>query len=138
MKFITALVAAVSFSTLALADTIRYDDNYGNSGNSLTSVACSDGTNGLITRGFSTFGSLPSFPYIGASSAVAGWNSPNCGTCWAITYNGKTINVLAIDHAADGFNLSLDAMNDLTNGQAVALGTVQATVSQVAASQCGL
>ena len=46
--------------------------------------------------------------------------------------------MLAIDHAGSGFNIALEAMNKLTNGQAVQLGVVQATVNQVAASVCGL
>lgn len=67
-----------------------------------------------------------------------GWNSPNCGSCWQLTYNKTTINVLAIDHAGSGFNIAKEAMNKLTNGQADALGVVQVTSSQVDASVCGL
>jgi Cerato-platanin len=55
-----------------------------------------------------------------------------------LTYNGKTIHVLAIDHAANGFNIALDAMNDLTNGNAVAFGRVDAVTAQVDQSNCGL
>jgi hypothetical protein len=72
---------------------------------------------------FTTFGSLPTFPNISAADAIAGWNSPQCGTCWKITYKGKSVTVIAIDHA-DGFNLSLEALNKLTNGQAEQLGVI--------------
>lgn len=48
------------------------------------------------------------------------------------------MTVLAVDHAGAGFNLALKAMNDLTNGQAVALGRIDATAVQVAASACGV
>lgn len=61
-----------------------------------------------------------------------------CGTCWSATYNGKTIYILAVDHAAAGLNIALDAMNDLTNGQAVFLGRIDAAVAQVDVSNCGL
>jgi hypothetical protein len=102
-------------------------------------VSCSDGANGLITRyHWQTQGQIPRFPYIGGVQAVAGWNSPNCGTCWKLTYSGKTIYVLAVDHSAAGFNIGLDAMNALTNGNAVQYGRVDATASQVAVSNCGL
>ncbi|TFY80993.1 hypothetical protein EWM64_g3012 [Hericium alpestre] len=138
MKFSTSIVALVALIPSALAVSVRYDQTYDNAGQSLSTVACSDGPNGLLTKGFTTFGSLPSFPNIGAAQAVAAWNSPNCGTCWRLTYNGTSINVIAIDHAGDGFNLSLEAMNKLTNGQAVFDGVVQATATQVAASACGL
>jgi hypothetical protein len=48
-------------------------------GDSLTSVSCSDGANGLMTRwGYQTLG--PMFPYV-AAMAGATWNSPKCGTC---------------------------------------------------------
>jgi len=70
--------------------------------------------------------------------AVEGWNSANCGSCWQVTYKGKSINVLAVDHAADGFNLSQKAMDALTNGQAVDLGHVQATVKSLSPHVCGL
>ena len=46
--------------------------------------------------------------------------------------------MLAIDKAGAGFNIALDAMNDLTNGQGTALGRVDAQATQVAASACGL
>merc|ERR1712228_219722 len=46
---------------------------------SLTSVSCSDGANGLMTRwGYQTL--EPMFPYV-AAMAGATWNSPKCGTC---------------------------------------------------------
>ncbi|KAH8166080.1 cerato-platanin [Xylaria polymorpha] len=131
-----------SFLTLAVATsavTVAYDQGYDDAGRSLTAVACSDGPNGLITRyGWQTQGQIPRFPNIGAAVAVAGWNSAACGTCWKLTYNGRSVNVLAVDHAGAGFNIALAAMNTLTNGQAVALGRVEATAVQVATSACGL
>ncbi len=66
-----ALLAAAS-TTLAATVSVSYDETYDNASGSLTSVACSDGTNGLITKGFSSFGSLPQFPNVGGAAAVAG------------------------------------------------------------------
>ena len=87
--------------------------------------------------GYTTFGSLPGFPSIGGSFAIAGWNSADCGTCWKLTYKGKSINVLAIDHSSAGtFNIGLTAMNKLTSNQAKDLGRVSVTYEQVATSQC--
>jgi hypothetical protein len=60
-----------------------------------------------------------------------------CGTCYGVTYNGKTIYVLAVDHTANGFNLAKAAMDELTNGQAAALGRIDAQYAQVATSNCG-
>nr|AGL40516.1 cerato-platanin 3 [Crinipellis campanella] len=140
MKFtlFTTTAALTLLSTYAAAVQLQYDPAYDNAGESLINAACSDGPNGLMTRGFTTFGSLPNFPHIGAADVITGWNSPNCGTCWQVTYNGKSINILAMDVAGNGFNVAQQAMDELTNGQAVALGNIDVQSVQVDASVCGL
>ncbi|EPQ58697.1 Asp f 13-like protein [Gloeophyllum trabeum ATCC 11539] len=139
MKFTSAVVTLTAALVSSVgAVTVSWDSAYDNSGQSLATTACSDGPNGLQTKGFTTFGSLPDYPYIGGASAVGAWNSPSCGSCWELTYNGKTITVLAVDHTDDGFNLSEAAMNDLTDGNAQQYGRVDAQATQVDASQCGL
>ncbi|KAI0522158.1 EC5 protein [Xylaria bambusicola] len=136
---ISNLLSFLSLTAMASAVTVAYDQGYDIASRSMTAVSCSDGPNGLITRyGWNTQGQIPRFPNIGAAAAVAGWNSAQCGTCWKLTYKGRSVNVLAIDHAGAGFNIALGAMNTLTNGQAVALGRVDATATQVAVNQCGL
>ncbi|CEI70543.1 hypothetical protein FVEN_g960 [Fusarium venenatum] len=136
---LTNLFCLASVLTSVSAVTVSYDPGYGEAGRAMTSVACSDGSNGLITRyKWQTQGQIPKFPYIGGAQAIAGWNSKSCGTCWKLTYKGKSINVLAIDHTDAGFNISPAAMNALTNNQAVKLGRVDATATQVAVTNCGL
>ena len=62
----------------SLGSTVSYDRGYDEASRSLTSVACSDGENGLLTRfGWEFQGSTPQFPNIGGVPAVGGWNSPN-------------------------------------------------------------
>ena len=61
----------------------------------LTDCACSNGANGLITK-FKYKDLSEMYPYVAAYSK-AGWNSPNCGKCMKITYNGKSIFITAID-----------------------------------------
>jgi hypothetical protein len=126
----------------ACADTPSYDTAYDASSTPLEKVACSTGTHGLMTKGYTTFGSLPSFPRIGGGQAVAGYNSASCGTCWALTYNGtgtaKTTNILLVDHANEGFNVAREAMDELTNGMAVILGRVDVDAKQVNATECGM
>ncbi|KAL1872687.1 hypothetical protein Daus18300_004233 [Diaporthe australafricana] len=127
------ILSIFTLATAATAVTVSYDTGYDDAARSLTAVSCSDGANGLITRyGYQTQGAIPNFPHVGGAAAIAGWNSAS------LSYGGRTINVLAIDHAAAGFNLAQAAMNELTNGQAAALGRVEATAVQVAASDCGL
>jgi len=124
-------------------------------------VSCSDGVNGVMwkynwlvnplfplvstreTRWLTSLlrnvqGDVKGFPYIGGAQAIGGWNSPNCGTCWKATFQGRSIHILAIDHTANGLNIAQAAMNDLTNGRAVELGRVEADVVQVSLGECGL
>ncbi|KAI9069533.1 Cerato-platanin [Trametes sanguinea] len=135
----TALVLAALVSS-ACAITVSYDETYDNPAGDLHTVTCSNGPNGMLSKGFTDFQSLPNFPNIGGAAAIAGFNSPNCGSCWKLTYagTGKSINVLAIDHAGAGFNIALEAMNTLTNNQGVFLGRIDATATQVDDSECGL
>ncbi|RDL40266.1 putative SnodProt1 [Venustampulla echinocandica] len=130
--------AGAALLTTALAVTVSYDAGYDDRGRSLNAVACSNGKNGLITKGFTTQGSLPSFPRIGGAFPIAGWNDPNCGTCYSLTYEGQTVNILAIDHADGGFNIAESVMNTLTRGQAVFLGSIQVDYKRVDNSLCGL
>jgi hypothetical protein len=117
---------------------LTFDTAYDNAGQSLATVSCSDGPNGLLTKGFTTFKSLPNFPNIGGASVIPGFNSPNCGTCWTLTFQNNSLNVLAIDHADAGFNIGLTANNKLTGGAGVFFGTVQITAVEASPAACGL
>lgn len=138
LTVLTALTALSLSLPLALAVQVTYDPVYDNANQSLATVECSTGTNGLITRNFTTFDSLPTFPFIGGAQAVEGFNSAQCGSCWNITFNGTSITFTAVDHADSGFNIAQSAMDNLTHGQAVQLGVVQATATPLNASACGL
>ena len=91
-----SFVALVSTTLAAPQATVplTFDTTYDNSGQSLATVSCSNGPNGLLTKGFTTFGSLPNFPNIGGGSVVEGFNSINCGTCWTLTFQNTSLNVL--------------------------------------------
>merc|ERR1712061_702272 len=66
-------------SLLVAADTAYGTYHIYDAKDSLTTVSCSDGTNGLMTRwGYQTL--EPMFPYVSAMAGVT-WNSPSCGTC---------------------------------------------------------
>ncbi|KAI0691515.1 immunomodulatory protein, partial [Cerioporus squamosus] len=117
---------------------VTYDTVYDVKTNSLDIVACSNGANGLEHLGYTTFGSLPNFPFIGGAQAVTGWNSPKCGSCWQLIYQNRTVNILAVDYAKAGFNIGLKVMNKLTNNHAEELGHVQVVAREVAPSVCGL
>ncbi|KAF8839857.1 Cerato-platanin [Paxillus ammoniavirescens] len=141
MKFASAVVAFLALALPAISQTtesLSYDTTYDDASLSLASVACSDGVNGLMTKGYTTLGSLPTFPNLGGVYTVTGWNSAACGTCYNVTYGSTTLAVLAVDVALDGFNLSEEAMNTLTGGLAIELGRVEVTATEVDASVCGI
>ncbi|PSR77556.1 hypothetical protein PHLCEN_2v7746 [Hermanssonia centrifuga] len=137
-SFLCAITAALASPTTTTTVSVSYDQTYDNAAGSLDTVACSDGPNGMLTKGYTTFGSLPGFSNIGGAAVVGGWDSAECGTCWQLTYNGNTINVLAIDSTLTGFNIALGAMNRLTNNEGVFLGRINAQAQQVAGTACGL
>jgi len=134
---ITLLLAA-----LVAGVTVSYDPVFDQGSTSLSTVSCSDGPNGLQPK-YTDFQSLPAFPNIGGVPAIGAWNSPNCGTCWQLTYTPPTagatpitIYVLGIDRGANGYNISPTAMNNLTNNQAVQLGHVDVVAQQADLSKC--
>ncbi|KAF8909799.1 Cerato-platanin [Gymnopilus junonius] len=129
MKFAT-LFSSFTLSVLSVYGlTVSYDTAYDNAGQSLNTVACSDGANGLESLGFTTFGSLPSFPTSAVHPPLTYINTKGVS---------KSINILAIDVATPNFNIAEEAMNTLTGGQAVQLGRVTITAKQVSQSACGL
>jgi hypothetical protein len=145
-RFTMKLANTFAFFTILLtsvnAFTASYDTGYDDPKRSLSTVSCSDGPNGLLTRGFTTFGSLPKYPFVGGAPAVTGWNSPGCGTCWTLTYTNakgtaKSINLLAIDSSSN-YNMPTAAMNELTDGQAISFGRVPVTVVNEHPSVCGV
>lgn len=143
MRFFALFSPLALFPALVASVNVSFDPVYDNANQSLTTVACSTGSNGMITKGFTTFGSLPNFAHIGGAPAITGFNSAACGTCWNLTFVNsdkvsKTISILAIDVATPDFNIALSAMNELTGGQAVNLGRVPITAVQVNNTVCGL
>ena len=70
MKFFSTIIAlGAALTATAQTVSVSYDTVYDNKAGSLSTVACSDGSNGLITKyGYKTFGAIPQFPNIGGSS----------------------------------------------------------------------
>ncbi|KAL4910083.1 hypothetical protein BDW74DRAFT_144411 [Aspergillus multicolor] len=157
MKLTTTLLSLLPTLTLTLAapsnpliarqssgtSTLSYDTKYDVGSTSLTTVACSDGDFGLITDGYTTFDSLPTFARIGGAPTIAGWGSPSCGSCYRLTYTSaagatNSIVVTAIDTAPGGFNVGQTAMNELTNNRAAELGRVNISWTLLGREECGL
>jgi Cerato-platanin len=88
------------------------------------------------------FGDLPNFPNLGGKSTIKRFDSPECGSCWGLTYTKgdnttKTIYVTAVDGALDGWIISRSALQHLGGEQAVDKGDIEATAERVAGSKCG-
>lgn len=141
MKLASILVFLSTFTLHVLCQTttqtLSYDPVYDDSSESLDYLACSNGSNGLETLGYSTLGQVPNFPYVGGAYTVTGWNSPACKTCYNLTYEDKSISVLAVDSALDGFNVAQQAMDYLTDGQSTQLGRVDVQSTPVDPAYCG-
>lgn len=71
MKFTSTVISllAVALPVLAQTESLSYDNTYDNADQSLTTVACSDGPNGLMSLGYTTLGQLPTFPNVGGVAA---------------------------------------------------------------------
>jgi len=54
-----------------------------------------------------------------------------------LTYGGKSIYLVAVDTISDGFDISLKAMNTLTNGQAQQLDSINVQAVEVDRKNCG-
>lgn len=143
MKFFGTLAPIVALATFAQAVSTTFDPVYDNGDQSLDTVECSTGSNGMITKGFTTFGSLPTFPNIGGAPAITDFNDPDCGSCWNLTFTNskgakKSVVITAIDVSGPDFNIGETAMNTLTGNQAENLGIVPVTATRLANSACGL
>nr|AAB00101.1 19 kDa antigen [Coccidioides posadasii] len=132
MKFslLSAIAAAVfvpftSATPLASTADLSYDTHYDDPSLPLSGVTCSDGDNGMITKGYNTAGEIPNYPHVGGAFTVETWNSPNCGKCYKVTYNAKTIFLTAIDHSNSGFNIAKKSMDVLTNRTGRGIGQDQ-------------
>lgn len=108
----------------------------------LSSVSCSDGSNGLITRlGVWDMSSL--YPYVAAFDHIS-WNSENCGKCAKVTNkaNGKSTYVTLIDGCGsiagypNHFDMAPPAFNAIDDGAGVASGHMIATYEFVSTSNC--
>lgn len=106
----------------------------------LTSVACSDGANGIIKWGYKDLS--PMYPYVTAWQEAA-WNSPKCGDCIQITYRDKVVHVTVIDQCGHSdragtshFDLAKDAFVALFGQDGINKGTMEANFTLAASAKC--
>ncbi|KAK6345146.1 hypothetical protein TWF718_007075 [Orbilia javanica] len=126
----------------ASASQLKYDPNYSYARNlPLTSFACSDGANGLITKFKGTVQNLSQLRtklkpnvQVAAHKFVTGWNSPACGACFRAR-NPKTnlwFNFIAIDVARDGVETviaSPEAFSSVSKSGTTAEGVIEVYIT---------
>ena len=149
MKFASTIITLAALFSVAIAgpssspsvQPVRPNSFYDNGSDSLSNVACSDGPNGMLTRGFTTFDSLPTFPFIGGGFTVKNWGSAECGSCWKLTYatTGGIIYATAIDTVFSGFDLSVEAVEALLLGALPdSFSEIDVEAVEVDPTYCGL
>lgn len=116
--------------------TATFDTAYDDSTLSLSTVSCSNGENGLVTKGYNTIGDLPTQDVAG-SLTIKGWNDANCGACYSLSYKNETVYVVAIDAAIGEFNVALKVLDKLTHGHGQEFGSVTVDYEEVDGSKCG-
>ncbi|RXW17132.1 hypothetical protein EST38_g8717 [Candolleomyces aberdarensis] len=140
---LTSLTIVTVFTTLLAGSTNAIQIVYDNSlcvDRSLTGVSCSNGENGLITKGYTTLGSLPNFPALGGFPGVV-WNSTNCGACYELRYagTGRAIAFTAVNESP--VNQAVLCTSKFLELTGLTLPTVpanvQAEIRVVPKSQCG-
>ena len=129
---IISLVALFSFASAGNVMDAYHNDKYDNKENSISSITCYQSLHATYKH----LGDLPNYPYIG------GYKDGNgCGSCWEIVYGTNspiTIYVLSVDNSNSGFQLSVNAMNTLTNGHGTQYVSIAVQVTAADKSKCGL
>ncbi|TPX72643.1 hypothetical protein SpCBS45565_g00403 [Spizellomyces sp. 'palustris'] len=108
---------------------------------STSTVACSDGANGLQQKGHNNLSKL--YPYVMAASFIQ-WNNPQCGQCIRVTNvaSGKSVQMTVIDGCGPiaGYNTHFDmapeAFNEIDNGAGYRDGHMVVTYEKVGDSPC--
>ncbi|KAG1772408.1 Cerato-platanin [Suillus occidentalis] len=137
MKFtlVVALLSAFALPVFGDPAYVTWDTAYSDPSASLATVSCSDGKNGLLTKGYTTFGhpSLHS-PTSEVSQAVSG-TPPYVYT----TPSGHqtTVYITAVDNSYT-FNVSPHTFDDLTDGTGFEAGKVKVRAVRVSPSKCGM
>ncbi|KZT66742.1 hypothetical protein DAEQUDRAFT_729851 [Daedalea quercina L-15889] len=116
MRYVITTLCTALLALHALGQTlysISYDSSYDSASTSVDSVTCSSQ---LISEGYATYGSIPTFPSLGGSTNITGSNTSSCGQCVVFEFAGNFAGVKLIN-SAEGwdFVISEEAMDALTN-----------------------
>ena len=133
MKLISTAIPLAALFSAASAVNVRYGKLYTHWYESPSEVDCFRRI-GSPLHGLTYFHDVKTWPFIGGSDTV-NLIGVGCGSCWQISYEGKTVNITAVDSTKDGFKISGKAMDALTNDKKAIL---DATATKIDKSYCGL
>lgn len=137
MHFSTVALPLLTLLTSVLAarepTEIRFSYLYGRPMASINDVACSDGENGLIAKDPSIkhLKDIWPFPRLAGAPTIGAWNSPECGKCYKLYYEDKSIVVMAVDIGGEGFVVSREVMDYFTNYNGGTVGLVKGEFEEV-------
>ena len=133
MKLISNVIPLAALFSVASAAHVPHGKYYDHWWNSPSKIDC---FGSLISplHGLTDFHNVKTWPFIGGSDTV-GLSTRSCGSCWQISYEGKSVNITAVDTASDGFDLSGRAMEALTNDKDA---DVEASATQIDKGYCKL
>ncbi|KAI6754016.1 hypothetical protein HG530_013192 [Fusarium avenaceum] len=133
-------IACLLSSTSAnIVTTITYNGIFEDDKTSVKEFACWNGKEGSLIED-QRWESLEdlAFPLAGYEG-VDGPDSPLCGTCWIVEYEGRNRPMIIIDSAKSGLTTGFKTMDSLTGGKAANLGRVNVTAIQSPVlSDCGI
>lgn len=136
-----AIIALAALAVSAFGDWppsqsahVPYNTMYDHADLPLSSLVCA---NTPLSDRFPTIGSLPT-TNVGGAFAITGSDTSECGTCWALTANGVTVNMLAIDAVGSDFVVARSTLDALTGGMGNEQGAVDVQFEKVDPSACGL
>ncbi|RBR24287.1 uncharacterized protein FIESC28_02777 [Fusarium coffeatum] len=139
MSRLASLTPLLSLTSANIVTTITYNGIFDDINTSVKEFACWNGKPGSLIED-QGWVSLADLPFVLAGyEGVDGPDSPLCGTCWLVEYDGSYIPMIVIDSAKSGFATDIRTMDSITGGQATELGRVNVTAMQSPyLSDCGL
>jgi hypothetical protein len=122
-----------------IVTTITYNGIFEDANTSVKEFACWNGKEGSLIED-QGWVSLEDLPFVLAGyEGVDGPDSPLCGTCWIVEYEGRDRPMIVIDSAKAGFTTGIKTMDSLTGGKAAKLGRANVTAIQSPVlSDCGI
>ncbi|KAF4963116.1 hypothetical protein FSARC_8829 [Fusarium sarcochroum] len=127
---VASLACLLSSTSSITVTTVTYNGIFDDATTSVKEFACWNGKKGSLIedQGWVDLQDLPRV--IAGYEGVDGPDSPLCGTCWILEYEGRSRPMIVVDSAKSGFATDIKTMDSLTGGRATKFGRVNVTAFQ--------